>query len=89
MQSKARSQRELMLSWNQCKSPGYSNKETVLQRGPIFSIFFQLHRDPLREKGWFPKSWHGEPKARNWGGEHVVCVGESISLTSWGEEMVP
>lgn len=85
MQSKARSQRELMLSWNQCKSPGYSNKETV-QRGPIF---FQLHRDPLGEKGWFPKSRHREPEAGTWGGEHMVCVDESISLTSWGKEMVP
>lgn len=47
MQSKAWSQRELMLSWNQRKSLGYSNKETV-QRGPIV---FQLCRDPLREKG--------------------------------------
>lgn len=42
MQSKAWSQRELMLSWKQCKSLGYSNKETV-QRGPIF---LQLCRDP-------------------------------------------
>lgn len=44
MQSKACSQRELMLSWNQCKSLSYSNKKTV-KRGPFL---FQLQIDPLR-----------------------------------------
>lgn len=44
MQSKACSQRELMLSWNQCESLGYSNKETV-KRGPFL---FQLQINPLR-----------------------------------------
>lgn len=38
-------------------------------KGPIL---LGLHRDPLGEKGWFPKKWVGE---------HMPCVHESISLT--------
>lgn len=44
MQSKACSQRELMLSWNQCEILSYSNKETA-KRGPFL---FQLQIDLLR-----------------------------------------
>lgn len=49
MQSKTWSQRELMLSWRQCKSLGYSNKETV-QRGPIFSV---VQRSTMRKNADF------------------------------------
>lgn len=88
MQSKAWSQRELMLIWKQSKSLGYSNRETV-QRGPFSLACTEIHWE---KKAGFLKSGLGNTcpvcmRASPWpdgkrrrphkGSQHRQCPGSS------------